>query len=180
VRRDTCPPPTHRLRFRSWNNADYALAESLWCDREVTHFFGGAMTPEQARVRMDAEQERDVRMGISYWPMFLRDTGDFAGCAGLRQWQYDASVMEAGVHLSRAAWGQRLGEEALRAVLAHGFDTLQQPKIVAGHGVGHANSQKLLERVGFRYTHTDLWGPKKIEVLLYALEADAWRAGASA
>jgi predicted dehydrogenase len=37
----------------------------------VTHFFGGAMTPEQARAQMDAEREREVRLGVQYWPMFL-------------------------------------------------------------------------------------------------------------
>jgi ribosomal-protein-alanine N-acetyltransferase len=169
------PPSTERLNFRTWSDDDYPLAESLWCDAEVTHFFGGAMTPEQTRARMEAERERERRMGFQYWPMFLRETGEFAGCAGLRPWQWDANVIEAGVHLARGAWGQRLGEEALRAVLAYGFDTLRQPKIVAGHGVGHANSQKLLERTGFRYTHSAQWGPKKIDVLLYAMDADMWR-----
>jgi [ribosomal protein S5]-alanine N-acetyltransferase len=82
--------------------------------------------------------------------------------------------MEAGVHLMRSAWGQRLGEEALRAVLAYGFEKLGLPVIVAGHGVGHDNSQKLLERVGFRYTHSAPWGPKAIEVLMYAIDAAAW------
>ena len=59
----------------------------------------------------------------------------------------------------RSAWGLRLGEEALRAVLAFAFDTLDLPTIVAGHGIGHSNSQKLLERVGLVYTHNIHWGP---------------------
>ena len=161
--------------FRSWNETDTARAEALWCDPEVTHFFGGAMTPEQAHARLDIEREREVRLGVQYWPMFLRETGEFAGCAGLREWQFDPATIEAGVHLMRSVWGQRLGEEALRAVLAHGFETLALPQIVAGHGVGHENSKKMLERVGFRYTHRALWGPKTIEVLLYKIEAPEWR-----
>ena len=50
-------------------------------------------------------------------------------------------TIEAGVHLMRSAWLLRLGEEALRAALAHGFDTLGLPMIVAGHGIGHDNSR---------------------------------------
>jgi len=111
---------------------------------------------------------------MQYWPMFLRETGEFAGCAGLRPWQMDPNTIEAGVHLMRSAWGQRLGEEALRAVLAYGFDTLSLPTIVAGHGIGHDSSQKLLERVGFGYTHNILWGPKAIEVRIYAIDAEKW------
>jgi RimJ/RimL family protein N-acetyltransferase len=163
------------LTFRSWTENDAALAEALWCDPEVTHYFGGAMTIEQARARIDSERERENSLGIQYWPVFFRDTGEFVGCAGLRPWQMDPNTIEAGVHLMRSAWGQRLGEEALRAVLAYGFDMLGLPTIVAGHGIGHDNSQKLLERVGFGYTHNIKWGPKAIEVRMYAIGAGMWR-----
>ena len=99
-----------RLTFRTWMKTDVALAEPLWCDSEVTRFFGGAMTREQARERLNAERERGERLGFQYWPMFLRKTGTFAGCAGLRPWQMDPETIEAGVHLVRSAWGLRLGE----------------------------------------------------------------------
>jgi [ribosomal protein S5]-alanine N-acetyltransferase len=71
--------------------------------------------------------------------------------------------------------GTAAGEEALRAVLAYGFEALGLPTIVAGHGIGHNNSQKLLERVGFAYTHNIMWGPKAIEVRMYAISAGMWR-----
>jgi [ribosomal protein S5]-alanine N-acetyltransferase len=163
-----------RLTFRSWTDADTGLAEALWCDAEVTHFFGGAMTREQAHERLRTECERERALGMQYWPIFLRETGEFAGCAGLRPWQMDPGTIEAGVHLMRPAWGLRLGEEALRAVLAYGFDTLGLAKIVAGHGIGHENSKKLLERVGFGYTQNMLWGPKAIEVRMDAITAATW------
>ena len=173
------PEPSARLTFRSWTKDDTALAEALWCDQEVTHFFGGAMTAEQAHNRLAIERDRETRLGFQYWPMFLRETGEFVGCAGLREWQMDPNIIEAGVHLMRSAWGQRLGEEALRAVLAYGFDTLSLPTIVAGHGIGHDNSQKLLERVGFAYTHNILWGPKAIDVCMYAVTAETSRSTAT-
>ena len=113
------------------------------------------MTREQAHDRLAMECEREDRLGVQCWPMFLREAGQFAGCAGTRPWQMDAQTIEAGVHLMRSAWGLRPGEEALRAVLAS-FDTLSLPTIVAGHGIGHDNSQKLLERVGFAYADTML------------------------
>ena len=115
------PPSSARLTFRSWSVGDDALAEALWCDAEVTHYFGGAMTPEEARAKLQTERDREQQLGIQYWPMFLRDTGEFAGCAGLRPWSKDASVVETGVALMRSAWGLRLGEEALLTVLGHGF-----------------------------------------------------------
>jgi RimJ/RimL family protein N-acetyltransferase len=172
-----CVPPSSsaRLTFRSWTDQDNALAEALWCDPEVTYFFGGPMTREQTRDRLHTEYESESRLGIQYWPMFLRGTGEFAGCAGLRPWSMDANTIEVGVNLMRSAWGLRLGEEALRAVLAYGFDSLDLPRIVAGHGREHDNSRKLLERVGFEYTHDILWGPQEIEVCMWAITAEAWR-----
>lgn len=168
------PSSSARLTFRSWTDEDTALAEALWCDPEVTRFFGGAMSREQARDQLHAECERESTLGMAYWPMFLRETGAFAGCAGLRPWSMDPDTIEVGVNLMRPAWGLRLGEEALLAVLAHGFDTLGLPVIVAGHGIAHDNSRKLLERVGFNYTHNILWGPKKIEVCMWAITAQIW------
>jgi len=73
------PHPLARLTFRSWTDEDTALAEALWCDPEVTRFFGGAMSREQVRDRLHAECERNSRLGLQYWPMFLRETGEFAG-----------------------------------------------------------------------------------------------------
>lgn len=169
------PLSSARLTFRSWTEKDTELAEALWCDPEVTNYFGGPMTREQAQDRLHAERERETRLGMQYWPIFLRETGDFAGRAGLRPWQMDPEITEVGVHLMRSAWGLRLGEEALRAVLAHGFQTLGLPLIVAGHGIGHDNSRKLLERVGFGYTQNILWGPKAIEVRIYSISAEMWR-----
>jgi ribosomal-protein-alanine N-acetyltransferase len=87
----------------------------------------------------------------------------------------DSETIEVGVNLMRSAWGVRLGEEALLAVLAHGFDTLDLPVIVAGHGIAHKNSRKLLERVGFKYTHNILWGLKEIEVCMWSMTAQSWR-----
>jgi ribosomal-protein-alanine N-acetyltransferase len=75
----------------------------------------------------------------------------------------------------RSMWGLRLGEEALRAALVYGFDSLDLPKIVAGHGKKHDSSRKLLERVGFKYMHDILWGSQEIEVCMWAITAEAWR-----
>jgi ribosomal-protein-alanine N-acetyltransferase len=169
------PRSSARLKFRSWTEEDIALAEALWCDPEVTRFFGGPMSREQSRERLHTECERDSSLGMQYWPIFLRETGEFAGCAGLRPWSVDPQTIEVGVNLMRSAWGLRLGEEALLAVLAHAFDTLGLPVIVAGHGIAHDNSRKLLERVGFKYTHNIRWGPKEIEVCMWAITAQIWQ-----
>ncbi len=72
----------------------------------------------------------------------------------------------------RSAWGLRLGER-LCARYSHIFDALGL--IVAGHGISHNNSRKLLARVGFEYTHNILWGPKEIDVCMWTITMETWR-----
>jgi ribosomal-protein-alanine N-acetyltransferase len=169
------PPPSTHLRFRQWTPHDVPLAYSLWGDPEVTRYFGGAMTEAAAKDRLQVELDRQQDFGIQYWPMFLRDTGKFAGCAGLRPWRDDLAVREVGVHLARSAWGRRLGEEAVRAVLAFGFGTLGLRAITAGHGQAHTNSRALLQRLGFRYTHDELWSAAQIPCSFYELDRESLR-----
>ena len=173
------PPPTPRLEFRRWRENDGQLAISLWCDGDVMRHMGGVLTATGARERLAGEIVRGARTGLEYWPMFLRRTGTFAGCAGLRPWGEAlerTDLLEAGVHVMRAGWGQRLGEEALQAVLAYGFDTLQLQTIVAGHGVTNANSQALIGRLGFHHTHDGVWAERNLNVRWYALDVAEWRA----
>jgi ribosomal-protein-alanine N-acetyltransferase len=50
-------------------------------------------------------------------------------------------------------WGQGLATEAARAVLAHGFEQLQSPRITAASDPPNAASVRVLERLGMRFTH---------------------------
>ena len=54
--------------------------------------------------------------------------------------------------------------------------TLAQIKVLGrSNDEATAKGLKLLERVGFAYTHNIMWGPKAIEVRMYAISAGMWR-----
>jgi ribosomal-protein-alanine N-acetyltransferase len=82
---------TPRLGFRSWSDADLELAMSLWGDPEVTALFDsrGRLSREQVQERLTRELDSERELGIQYWPFFLREAGEFVGCAGLKP--YDAA-----------------------------------------------------------------------------------------
>lgn len=166
-------PALARLEFRCWTAADGPLARALWGDPEVTRHFGGAMSPEAADARLALEMARQRRVGVQYWPVFLRETGEFAGCAGLRPFHKEAGVFEVGVHLARAMWSRRLGEEAVRAVIAYGFGVLGAVRLMAGHGPEHENSKAMLGRVGFVFSHFEPWGTLGLPHPFYRLEREA-------
>jgi ribosomal-protein-alanine N-acetyltransferase len=148
---------TPRLAFRCWRAADDALALSLWQDADVMRYIGGPMTDAEVQARLQAEMDRQNHFGFQYWPMFLRETGAFAGCCGLKPFHDEAGVMEMGIHVARALWGARLGEEATRAIIAYAFSNVGARALTAAHHPENANSKALLLRLGFVYTHDEIW-----------------------
>jgi len=150
---------TERLFFREWSAADAPLAVALWCDPTVGTFIGGPFPPEHAQQRLRREIETQTSSGVQYWPIFLTSTGSFAGCCGLRPYQPEQRIFEIGFHFLPAYWGQGLAGEAAQAVIRHAFDTRGAAALFAGHHPDNAGSARLLQRLGFRYTHDEHYAP---------------------
>jgi RimJ/RimL family protein N-acetyltransferase len=113
----------------------------------------GAQDPAERLAReIDCEREH----GISYWPIFLLETGAHVGACGLRP--REPSVLEIGFHLLPDAWGKGLAAEAARAVITHAW-TLGATALFAGHHPDNAPSRALLEKLGFVHTHDELYPP---------------------
>ena len=161
---------TERLGFRTWEKADRPLAVALWTDAEVMGHMGGPMSAEDAAERMQLQMENQRTLGFQYWPMFALAGGAHAGCAGLRPFHDRKDTVEIGVHLARAFWSGRYGEEAARAVIGWAWRNTQAEALVAGHGPRNEHSKALIVRLGFAYTHHEPWGPYGTMHPYYCLE----------
>lgn len=159
---------TPRLGFSTWQPGDIELARSLWGDPQVTRFICacGRFRPEEIEARLRTEVENGRQYQVQYWPVFLLATGDLAGCCGLRPCDPEAGVFEMGFHLKPTYWGQRYAYEAAEAVLAAveqraalPFAMLNVTAILAGHHPQNAASKKVLERLGFIYSHEEYYPP---------------------
>src|SRR5215469_7486580 len=148
-----------RLGFRCWTDDDLSLAIGLWGDPEVTARIGGPFTPDEVRARLTTEIARMRDLGLQYWPIFMLADSQHVGCAGLRPYRWDKQIYELGVHLRRTFWGQGLASEAARTVIAYAFDVLQAKALFAGHHPENESSRQLLTRLGFTYTHDELYEP---------------------
>jgi RimJ/RimL family protein N-acetyltransferase len=162
---------TDRLGFRHWRLADLPLALALWTDPEVTRLIGGPLSPQQVGQKLAGEIATQDASGIQYWPMFLRVTGEHVGCAGLRPYRPAEGIYELGFHLLTAYWGRGLAEEAARAVIGHAFKTLGANGLFAGHHPENAASRRILEKLGFRHTHDELYPPTGLLHRSYFLAA---------
>jgi RimJ/RimL family protein N-acetyltransferase len=158
-----------RLGFRRWTNSDLPLARELWGDIEVTRFFGGPFSEEEIRLRLERETARMNTHGFQYWPIHWLSDNDHVGCCGLRLYRPHEEIHELGFHLRPKYWGRGLAMEAARAVIAFAFETVGAKGLSAGHHPGNANSKKVLEKLGFHYTHDEYFPALGIHIPYYLL-----------
>ncbi|HYL68978.1 MAG TPA: GNAT family N-acetyltransferase [Candidatus Limnocylindria bacterium] len=162
---------TPRLGFRCWSADDLPHALALWGDIQVTQFIGGPFAPEKVKERLANEIASMNSRQVQYWPLFLLSSGDHAGCGGLRPYKPEDSVYEMGIHLRRRFWGQGLAEEAGRAIIHYAFNSLGARGLFAGHNPANSASQKLLSKLGFRFTHEEFYPPTGLMHPSYLLSA---------
>ena len=160
---------TPRLGFRFWREDDLALAMAVWGDADVTRYVGGPFSREQVAARLAKEIASMREHRIQYWPVFLRATNEHVGCAGMRMYNAPEKVFATGYYLRRAFWGQGFAQEAGRAVIARAFEELGANALFAGHHPENAVSRHVLAKLGFRYTHDQLYAPTGLQHPSYLL-----------
>jgi ribosomal-protein-alanine N-acetyltransferase len=162
------PAPTARLAFRRWSDEDMPFARELLGDPRVTALVGGPFDEAAivARLRVELGNQRDH--GIAYWPILLRG-GREVGCCGLKPREPARRVYELGFYLLPAYWGQGLAVEAGASVIAYAFEVLGAPALFAAHHPENQGSKRALQRLGFRYTHEELYPPTGLDHPSYEL-----------
>lgn len=167
---------TDRLGFRCWRDEDLGLAISLWGDPDVTRLIDarGTLTPDDVRARLVHEIATERAHGVQYWPIFLRETGELAGCCGLRPYGDSPTMREAGVHIRQAYWRKGYASEAMRAVIDHAFERLGVETLFAGHNPRNDASRALLEKLGFRWVRDELYPPTGLMHPSYELRRGEW------
>ena len=160
------PPPSERLTFRTWRGDQLDLAMALWGDPSVAAFVGGPFSEEQVRDRLALEIETERVHHISYWPVFTH-IGEHVGCCGLRPRK--PGVPELGFYLRPKRQGKGYALEAARAVIAYAFDHFGATGLFAGHHPDNVASARTLAKLGFVYTHHELYPPTGLQHPCYEL-----------
>ena len=162
-----------RLGFRCWSGEDLPLALDLWGDPEVTRLIDarGRLSREQVRERLEKEMATGQADGVEYWPMFLLSSHKHVGCCGLRPYDEPNRVLEIGFQIASRHWGRGYASEAAAAVVAHAFGSLHIKGLFAGHHPANEASARVLAKLGFRYTHDELYAPTGLAHPSYFLSA---------
>ena len=152
------PASTARLTFRRWRHDDLPFARALFGDPGVTALVGGPFSDDQVRARLATEIATEREHGYQYWPIALHDGTD-VGCCGLKPRDPAQRCYELGFYLLAAHWGHGYAVEAGQSVIAFAFDQLGASSLFAGHHPDNAGSRRTLAKLGFRFTHDELYPP---------------------
>lgn len=150
---------TEQLNFGRWLQDDLPLALALWGDPLVSRFVGGPFSQEHIQDRLNQEIACMDEYAYQYWPIFLRANDEFVGCCGMRAYKPEENLPAFGFYLRPPFWGRGFATEAGRGAIDYAFESLGIKTVFAGRDPQNFGSHRALEKLGFRYTHDQLYPP---------------------
>ena len=175
---------TERLILRPWRDTDRPAFAAMNADPQVMAHFPEVLDRAGSDALMDRLIGRWADEGFAFAAVERKADGALIGMVGLARVRYETPVFgatEIGWRLSRAAWGAGYADEASRGWLAHGFEALDLPEIVAFTVPANTRSQALMLRLGMRrdrardFDHPSLpEGHRMRAHVVYALARDDW------
>lgn len=143
---------TERLQVRPWEAADRPVFERFVADAEMMHYMSGGRAWDTARI--DAWLARQVRnlakhdccMGAAV----LKQTGEIIGVGGIQPLE-QAGIFEIGWWIWKDYWNRGLATEMARGFVAHAFNIMQLPRVVAIVDPPNRASIRVAEKLGMRH-----------------------------
>jgi RimJ/RimL family protein N-acetyltransferase len=163
---------TARATLRPLGVADLEAVYALWTDPAVRRplWNDEEVSLERTRGVLAAAERHFVERRYGLWGVRDAD-GVFAGFAGCRPWPTGEPELVYG--LAPAWWGRGLATEVAHAVLAHVFDTLEHPVVMAGTDPANQRSIHVMERVGMTFDwRGEMHG---VDTVVYRLSRQRWR-----
>jgi RimJ/RimL family protein N-acetyltransferase len=144
---------TPRLRLRAFAPADLDELYAVFGDPQVMKYISGGKprTREATEAGLLRSLEGWSSRGFGLWAVVEKESGHVIGYCGLMYLE-DTTEIELAYGLAKSAWGRGLATEAARAGLLFGFEELKLERIVAVVNSANVASQRVLEKLGMRYT----------------------------
>ncbi|MBA4342365.1 MAG: GNAT family N-acetyltransferase [Methylibium sp.] len=179
------PLRTERLLLRPYRPADAQALLDIFSDPLVMRYWSSppwtSIDQAHAAIERDAkslESGEHLRLGLER----LED-GRLLGQCTLFAISAQCRRAEIGYGLAASAWGHGYMHEALRALVAYGFENLDLNRIEADIDPRNTASARSLERLGFAKEGylRERWivGDEVSDSAMYGLLRKDWSAGAS-
>lgn len=150
---------TERLILRPWQESD---AEALYKYAQNHSIGPAAGWPPHTSIENSREIIKTVLSAPNTYAIVTKETEEAIGSIGimtLRSEVYSANMAndecEIGFWIGEPFWGQGLIPEAVNELLRHIFEDLGQTAVWCGYFEGNTKSQRVQEKCGFTYSHTE-------------------------
>lgn len=160
---------TRRLILRPWEESD---AEELYRYAKDPAVGPAAGWMPHNNVENSRAIIRDVLSGPEIYAVVLKETGLPVGSVGIMfdknsNTQMKENEAEIGYWIGVPYWGQGMIPEAVRELQRRCFEDLGCTAVWCGYYDGNARSERVQEKCGFRYHHTETDVPCAIEGVLH-------------
>jgi RimJ/RimL family protein N-acetyltransferase len=143
---------TARLSLRSLSSRDLAALTAMHQDPDVMATLGGLRSPVETERFVDETVRHWEQHGFGLWVAHELAGGSFVGRGGLRRVEMAGrSEVEVAYALLPPFWGRGLASELARESIRVAFSELGLPEVVAFTQVRNRASQRVLDKVGFRF-----------------------------
>lgn len=150
---------TERLILRPWQESD---AEALYKYAQNHSIGPAAGWPPHTSIENSREIIKTILSAPNTYAIVTKETEEAIGSIGimtLRSEVYSANMAndecEIGFWIGEPFWGQGLIPEAVNELLRHIFEDLGQTAVWCGYFEGNTKSQRVQEKCGFTYSHTE-------------------------
>ena len=160
---------TGRLLLRTLKLDDLDALMDIWGNEEVMKYCGGAGTRDRELRSLQYYITMQEERGFSPYLVLLKDTREVLGVCGFNppHEEYDAELM---YHFSKTHWGRGYALEAADACVKYARTFLKFRKIGASVDPDNIASQRILEKIGFRFIGKKWFEDLKQDEFCYELE----------
>ena len=143
---------TDRLVLRELDLDDAAAVYAFRSDEEVARYNSD---PPYTSINQARQLIADIRKSYSKkmslrWGVVLKGESDVIGMCGYNYWNQTDRRGSIGYDLAQPYWHRGIMSEAVRAVVAFGFDQMHLNRIEADCTAENEASARLLRRLGFQ------------------------------
>ncbi len=140
---------TKRLILRKLTEQDFHALCKILQDPEVMYAYEHAFSDEEVQVWLDKQLNRYQQYGFGLWGVFLKETGEFIGQAGLTMQESSlGNVLEIGYLFQKDFWHQGYATEAAVACRDYAFEKLGAEAVYSIIRDNNIASQNVAKRNG--------------------------------
>lgn len=172
---------TERLTLRQLTGTDAPALFALRSDPQVMLYIPRPLATSVAdcEALIDMMNEGMSRHELLHWGVALRSSGELIGTIGFYRLQPENHRAEIGYMLLPARQGLGLMQEAVAAVLNHGFEVLNLHSVEGVIDPQNVASARVLQRAGFvqegLFRENEYWEGKFLDTAYYSLLCPASR-----